>query len=134
MANKNITICSQYKQLCKIKKSCIIYVVAAVALQAQFSACEELQAKLARKENFVLLDVRTPEEFAEGHIGGSVLLPYDQVEQKAASLLPDKDKPIIVYCRSGRRSAIAAVTLRGLGYKDVKDFGGISRWQGELER
>ena len=63
-----------------------------------------------------------------------MLLPYDQVEQKAASLLPDKDKPIIVYCRSGRRSAIAAVTLRGLGYKDVKDFGGISRWQGELER
>ena len=94
---------------------------------------EELQAKLAKKENFVLLDVRTPEEFAEAY-WRSVLLPYDQVEQKAASLLPDKDKPIIVYCRSGRRSAIAAVTLRGLGYKDVKDFGGISRWQGELER
>ena len=95
---------------------------------------EELQAKLAKKENFVLLDVRTQEEFAEGHIGGAVLLPYDQVEQKAVGLLPDKDKPIIVYCRSGRRSAIAAESLRGLGYKDVKDFGGISRWQGELER
>ena len=95
---------------------------------------EELQAKLAKKENFVLLDVRTPEEFAEGHIRGSVLLPYDQVEQKTASLFPNNDKPIIAYCSSGRRSAIAAVTLRGLGYKDVKDFGGISRWQGELER
>ena len=95
---------------------------------------EELQAKLSKKENFVLLDVRTPEEFAEGHIGGAVLLSYDQVEQKAASLLRDKDNPIIVYCRSGRRSAIAAESLRGLGYKDVKDFGGISRWQGELER
>ena len=94
---------------------------------------EELQAKLYKKENFVLLDVRTPEEFAEGHIRGAVLLPYDQVEQKAASLLHDKDKLIIVYCRSGRRSAIAADTLRALGYKNVKDFGGISRWQGELE-
>ena len=95
---------------------------------------EELQAKLAKKDKFVLLDVRTPDEFAEGHIAGAVLLPYDQVEQKAASMLPEKEKPIIVYCRSGRRSAIAADALRGLGYKDVKDFGGISRWQGALER
>ena len=95
---------------------------------------EELQAQLAKKENFVLLDVRTPEEFAEGHIAGAVLLPYDQVEQKAAGMLPEKEKPIIVYCRSGRRSAIAADALRGLGYKDVQDFGGISRWQGALER
>ena len=95
---------------------------------------EELQAKMAKKDKFVLLDVRTPEEFAEGHIAGAVLLPYDQVEQKAAGMLPEKEKPIIVYCRSGRRSAIAADALRGLGYKDVKDFGGISRWQGALER
>ena len=96
---------------------------------------EELQAKIAKKDNFVLLDVRTPEEFAEGHIAGAVLLPYDEeVEQKAAGMLPEKEKPIIVYCRSGRRSAIAAAALRGLGYKDVKDFGGISRWQGALER
>ena len=95
---------------------------------------EELQAKLAKRDNFVLLDVRTPEEFAEGHIAGAVLLPYDQVEQKATDILPVKDKSIIVYCRSGRRSAIAADSLRKLGYKDVKDFGGISRWQGELER
>ena len=51
---------------------------------------EELQAKIAKKDNFVLLDVRTPEEFAEGHIAGAVLLPYDQVEQKAASMLPEK--------------------------------------------
>ena len=95
---------------------------------------EELQAKLAKKDNFVLLDVRTPEEFAEGHIAGAVLLPYDEVEQKAAGMLPEKEKPIIVYYRSGRRSAIAAAALRGLGYKDVKDFGGISRWKGALER
>lgn len=95
---------------------------------------EELQAGLAKKDNFVLLDVRTPEEFAEGHIAGAVLLPYDQVEQKAASMLPDIEKSIVVYCRSGRRSAIAVESLRGLGYKNVRDFGGISRWQGKLER
>ncbi|MDY4919827.1 MAG: rhodanese-like domain-containing protein [Phascolarctobacterium sp.] len=93
---------------------------------------EELSSKLAKKEQFVLLDVRTQEEFASGHIEGAVLLPYDEVEKKAAGLLPDKEKAIIVYCRSGRRSAIAAESLRGLGYKDVRDFGGVNRWQGQL--
>ena len=102
--------------------------------KSELVSYEELQAKLAQKENLVLLDVRTQEEFAEGHIAGAVLLPYDEIEQKVANLLPEKDKPIIVYCRSGRRSAIAANALRGLGYKDVRDFGGISRWQGNLER
>lgn len=102
--------------------------------KSELVSYEELQAKLAQKENLVLLDVRTQEEFAEGHIAGAVLLPYDEIEQKAANLLPEKEKPIIVYCRSGRRSAIAAKSLRGLGYKDVRDFGGISRWQGNLER
>ena len=56
---------------------------------------EELQAKLAKKENFVLLDVRTPEEFAEGHIGGSVLLPYDQVEQRQLAYCPIKINPLL---------------------------------------
>ncbi|MFR4383649.1 MAG: rhodanese-like domain-containing protein [Phascolarctobacterium sp.] len=94
---------------------------------------EELQKKLTAKENFILLDVRTHEEFADGHIPGSILLPYDAVAQKAATMLTDKNKAIIVYCRSGRRSAIAADSLRQLGYKHVRDFGGINRWHGALE-
>ena len=60
-------------------------------------------------------------------------LPYDAVAQKAATMLTDKNKAIIVYCRSGRRSAIAADSLRQLGYKHVRDFGGINRWHGALE-
>ena len=93
---------------------------------------QELQNKLNAQENFVLLDVRTLEEFNAGHIAGAILLPYDEINLKAATVLPDKEKEIVLYCRSGRRSAIAKKALVELGYKDVKDFGGINRWQGEL--
>ena len=93
---------------------------------------QELQNKLNAKENFVLLDVRTLEEFNAGHIPSAILLPYDEINLKAATVLPEKEKEIVLYCRSGRRSAIAKKALVELGYKDVKDFGGINRWQGEL--
>ena len=93
---------------------------------------EELQNKLNTQENFVLLDVRTQEEFDAGHIAGAILLPYDEINLKAATVLPDKEKEIVLYCRSGRRSAIAKKALVELGYKDVEDFGGINRWKGEL--
>ena len=93
---------------------------------------EELQNKLNAQENFVLLDVRTQEEFDAGHIAGAILLPYDEINVKAATVLPDKEKEIVLYCRSGRRSAIAKKALVELGYKDVEDFGGINRWKGEL--
>lgn len=81
---------------------------------------------------FLLLDVRTPEEFAEGHIPGAVLLPYDQIGPGK----PDspKDTLIVVYCRSGRRSAIAAEALGRLGFADIADFGGVSNWRGELAK
>jgi rhodanese-related sulfurtransferase len=93
---------------------------------------EELQNKLNAQENFVLLDVRTQEEFDAGHIAGAILLPYDEIALKAATVLPEKEKEIVLYCRSGRRSAIAKKALVELGYKDVEDFGGINRWKGEL--
>ena len=93
---------------------------------------EELQNKLNVQENFVLLDVRTQEEFDAGHIASAILLPYDEIAFTAATVLPDKEKEIVLYCRSGRRSAIAKKALVELGYKDVEDFGGIKRWKGEL--
>lgn len=95
---------------------------------------EELQQKLNEKNPIVLLDVRTQEEFDNGHIPGAVLLPYDEVEEKAGKLLPDKDREIVIYCRSGRRSAIAKDSLEALGYTNVKDFGGMNRWQGKVEK
>ena len=93
---------------------------------------EELQNKLNAQENFVLLDVRTQEEFGAGQIASAILLPYDEINLQAATVLPDKEKEIVLYCRSGRRSAIAKKALVELGYKDVEAFGGINRWKGEL--
>lgn len=95
---------------------------------------DELQQLLHSGAPVTLLDVRTSGEYGEGHIPGAVLLPYDMIEQQAAALLPDKGREIVVYCRSGRRSAIAAETLGKLGYGRVRDFGAVGGWKGELEK
>ncbi|MFY9323874.1 MAG: rhodanese-like domain-containing protein [Syntrophomonadaceae bacterium] len=80
----------------------------------------------------IILDVRTPAEFAEGHIPDALLLPNTEIKQRAEELLPDKEQTILVYCRSGRRSAQAAQELAELGYTNVYDFGGILDWTGEV--
>ena len=100
----------------------------------QSMTTQELQNKLNAKENFVLLDVRTQEEYNAGYIAGAILLPYDEINAKATIVLPDKEKEIVLYCRSGRRSAIAKKSLLDLGYQKVVDFGGVKRWEGELVR
>ena len=73
----------------------------------------------------ILIDARTQAEFDQGHIEGAILLPEYEVAQKAEQLIPDKDAKILVYCRTGRRSAIAAKEFIKLGYTDVSDFGGL---------
>ncbi|MBR2071005.1 MAG: rhodanese-like domain-containing protein [Phascolarctobacterium sp.] len=100
----------------------------------QTMTTQELQNKLNAKESFVLLDVRTQEEYNAGYIAGAILLPYDEINAKATIVLPDKEKEIVLYCRSGRRSAIAKKSLLDLGYQKVVDFGGVKRWEGELVR
>ena len=84
--------------------------------------------------DLVILDTRTQEEFSEGHIPGAMLIPYDEIDTRAEKELPDKDKLILVYCRSGRRSKIAAEALAHLGYTNVKEFGGIIDWEYEIVR
>jgi len=78
--------------------------------------------------DFILLDVRTDEEFVEKRIVGAVLIPDYEITERALAELPDKDARILVYCRSGRRSALAAQDLLDLGYTNVYDFGGIIDW------
>lgn len=77
------------------------------------------------KNSYVILDVRTKEEYDEERIPGSTLLTLDEIEDKASEVLPDKDIKIYVYCRSGRRSLEAVYKLIEIGYKNVYDFGGI---------
>lgn len=83
---------------------------------------------------YVILDVRTAEEFAEGHIKGAILIPNDEITEKAESILTDKDQKILVYCRSGRRSKLAAEDLLALGYTNLWEFGGIIDWPYEIEK
>ena len=75
-----------------------------------------------------VLDVRELSEYNEGHIEGALLLPYTEIAARAGSELPDKDALILIYCRSGNRSEIAAKELMKLGYTKVYDFGGINDW------
>ena len=85
-------------------------------------------------EDIVILDVREQDEFDAGHIPDAILIPYTEIENKAEEMLPDKDKQILVYCRSGRRSKIAAESLAALGYSNIKEFGGIIDWPYEVEK
>ncbi|MCL1791520.1 MAG: rhodanese-like domain-containing protein [Peptococcaceae bacterium] len=79
-------------------------------------------------EPYILLDVRTDEEYAEKRIDGAVLIPDYEIGVRAVSELPDKSARILVYCRGGRRSANAANELLNMGYTHVYDFGGINDW------
>ena len=93
------------------------------------------QAKeiMEQEEGYVILDTRTQEEYDTGHIPGAILIPYDEVKEKAEAQLTDKDQLILVYCRSGRRSKLAAEDLVALGYTNIKEFGGINDWPYEVE-
>lgn len=84
-------------------------------------------------EGYRILDVRTQEEYDEGHISGAVVIPHTEVEARAEGELPDKEQVILVYCRSGRRSKLAAQALADLGYTNVKEFGGIIDWPYDVE-
>lgn len=89
---------------------------------------QEARNRLEQESGLILLDVRTPAEYLERHIPGSLLIPVDRLEQDALSLMPDRRATIIIYCRSGRRSVIAANILLKLGYTSVYNLGGIIDW------
>ena len=81
----------------------------------------------------VLLDVRTPDEFRQGHIPGSINVPLQSID-KVADMIDNKTAPIFVHCLSGSRSRQAAAVLQQLGYTNVKNIGGISAYAGKVER
>ena len=110
-----------------------------VAEKGEKAMYEQITAEEAKKimdsgEEHIILDTREQDEFDEGHIPGAILIPYTEIENKAEEMLPDKDKLILVYCRSGRRSKIAAEALSKLGYTNVKEFGGSRDWPYEVEK
>ena len=89
---------------------------------------EEAKQIMDSEEGYIILDVRTQEEYDQGHIPGAIVISHEKISEKAEEVLTDKDQLILVYCRSGRRSKIAAEALVELGYTNIKEFGGIIDW------
>ena len=94
---------------------------------------EEAKQIMDTEEGYIILDVRTQEEYDEGHIPGATQISHEEIAEKAEGVLTDKNQLILVYCRSGRRSKIAAEALAELGYTNIKEFGGIIDWPYETE-
>ena len=95
---------------------------------------EEAAEIFVTSGDYIILDVRREDEFAEGHIPGAINIPNETIADKEISLLSDKNKTIYVYCRSGNRSKQAAAKLVQLGYTNIIEFGGILDWDGEIEK
>lgn len=93
---------------------------------------EEAVALMKESEDYIILDVRTEEEFAGGHIQGAVCVPNETIGDEAIEELPDKAQMILVYCRSGNRSKQASQKLADMGYTNIIEFGGIIDWEGEI--
>ena len=94
---------------------------------------EEAKKIMDTEEGYIILDVRTQEEYDQGHIPSAIVISHEEIKEKAEEMLTDKDQLILVYCRSGRRSKIAAEALVELGYTNIKEFGGIIDWPYEVE-
>ena len=93
---------------------------------------EEAKNIMDTQGGYIILDTRAQDEYDEGHIPGAIVIPHDEILEKAEEILTDKDQLILVYCRSGRRSKLAAEDLVTLGYTNIKEFGGIIDWQYEV--
>ena len=89
---------------------------------------QEAKTIMDTEKDHIIIDARTEEEFAAGHIANAILIPEYEIAARAEAELPDKEALILVYCRSGRRSKIASEELVKLGYTNVKEFGGIIDW------
>ena len=115
-----LTACGQYKE----NNQGAVYVNI---------TAEEAKQLMDSEEGYIILDVRTQEEYDQGHIPGATQISHEEIAEKAEGALTDKNQLILVYCRSGRRSKLAAEALVELGYTNIKEFGGIIDWPYEVE-
>ena len=104
------------------------------ALKNTFKIISQDEAKqiMETEKDYIILDVRRPDEFIEGHIPGAICIPNETIGTEPIDRLPDKNQLILVYCRSGNRSKQAAQKLFDQGYTNIVEFGGIITWTGEI--
>ena len=93
---------------------------------------DEAKALMEESEGYILLYVRTKEEYESGYIPGAINIPLSDINENVVSSLPDKSQMILVYCRSGNRSRQASDKLSKLGYTNIIEIGGINSWKGEI--
>ena len=93
---------------------------------------EEAANMMQSETDYIILDVRTAQEYANGHIPGAINIPNEIIAAENVQQLPDKEQLILVYCRSGNRSKQASERLVDLGYTNIVEFGGINDWNGEI--
>ncbi len=109
----------------------LILIIGAVVLARRpkmYTKISHQEAKTMQDQGTLVIDVREPHEYAEGHIEGAINVPLAGVENLIGKIAPDKDTPLLVHCRSGMRSRTAANKLTTMGYTKVYDFGGIMDW------
>ena len=93
---------------------------------------DEIVQIMNENEDYIILDIRTFEEYNEGHIPNAICIPNETIGEDTISKLPNKEQLILIYCRSGNRSKQAAKKLEKLGYTNLVEFGGIIDWKGEI--
>ena len=103
------------------------------AAEYRMVTMDEAIELMETEDDYIILDVRTEQEYAEGHIPGSVNIPLQSID-KVASLVENKDRPLYVYCQSGFRSGQASDELRQMGYSNVKNIGGFAAYSGKVEK
>ncbi len=104
--------------------------------EAQSISPERVYELLASKQDIILIDVRTHDEYVAGHIPGAILFPVADINSESAAKIigPDVTRMVIAYCASGNRSRTAASLLLGLGYMNVWNMGSLSTWLFEIEQ
>lgn len=102
--------------------------------QIQYVSMEEITTIMQENTNYIILDVRTIDEYNQGHIPNAICIPNETIDETVTEQLPNKDQLILIYCRSGNRSKQAALKLQQLGYTNLIEFGGIIDWEGEIEK
>ena len=105
---------------------------AAPAAVYRHISMEDAIALMETETDYIVLDVRTREEFVAGHIPGAINIPNESIGTEPLPALPDLDQLILVYCRSGNRSKTASAALAELGYTQIYEFGGINTWPYEV--
>ena len=120
---------------CSVKSKTASNVAEGVPMTYKMVSMEKGIELAGNNPDAIIVDVRREDEYKSGHIPGAVLLTMEKInEETATKVLPDKNQMILVYCRSGRRSKIAAQNLFDLGYTNLIEFGGILDYTGEIEK